>query len=297
MRRLFAAVTVIFMILSVSQPANADYTKIVWSAQDENLDEETFGAYDITQFFIAESDTDSNLLSFGIYTAKAPSAKSYEDPNSIGIALDFDNDGNGDYLLLTWWGHPLYPYAAKRTFARVVDAENGEQVASCNAAYASTTISGASRVTLSINKTCLPFPKNYGAYAFANDGVQNTFDVVPDNGLVSARAGWSLEERIYSYSYNKVITYSQSNLPLTDAMRGKISAFLAENPEAKKFICTSVRTASTSNYTSLQMRKMAKAMCSYAKQIKPALSTWTQSKLSQKSNAEGMLLVTIKGSY
>lgn len=85
-----------------------------------------------------------------------------------------------------------------------------------------------------------------------------------------------------------------SSFSLSSAQKAKIADVISQIPNSQKFVCTSVITDSTSRTNAVLYRKRAKAMCEYAKSLNPNLSTWFQSKKSEKRAAEGMLLITVK---
>ena len=81
---------------------------------------------------------------------------------------------------------------------------------------------------------------------------------------------------------------------LSSTVKARVKNYLESNRGVTKFICTSVRFSNTPRSTSIAMRVKAKAVCEYAKSLRPNLSIWHQSKVTTKSRAFGMQLVTLK---
>ena len=81
---------------------------------------------------------------------------------------------------------------------------------------------------------------------------------------------------------------------LSDIQKAEIEAVVKENPKAKKFICTGIRLAGTSDRMNLVVRKRAKEACDYAKELNPKLSTWYQSKTTTARSYNGRVLLVLK---
>lgn len=93
-------------------------------------------------------------------------------------------------------------------------------------------------------------------------------------------------------SISRTLGNKEVSSQLSGAHRTSIANFVADSPE--RLICTSIIGKNTSKTQAITLRKRAKAICDYAKKLKPSLSIWVQSKTTDNSNAIGMQLLTKK---
>ena len=81
---------------------------------------------------------------------------------------------------------------------------------------------------------------------------------------------------------------------VTETQKAEIRAVLEQLDGHTKFICTGARLAGQSEGMNLAVRMRARLVCEYAKSIRPDLSYWYQTKLTDKRNFNGRVIVVSK---
>lgn len=81
---------------------------------------------------------------------------------------------------------------------------------------------------------------------------------------------------------------------VTETQKAEIRAVLEQLDGHTKFICTGARLEGQSEGMNLAVRMRAKLVCEYAKSIRPDLSYWYQTKLTEKRNFNGRVIVVSK---
>lgn len=81
---------------------------------------------------------------------------------------------------------------------------------------------------------------------------------------------------------------------VTETQKAEIRAVLEQLDGHTKFICTGARLAGQSEGMNLAVRMRARLVCEYAKSIRPDLSYWHQTKLTDKRNFNGRVIVVSK---
>lgn len=97
----------------------------------------------------------------------------------------------------------------------------------------------------------------------------------------------------------QVIVKSLTDYPgrvreVTATQKSEIRAVLEQLDGHTKFICTGARLAGQSEGMNLAVRMRARLVCEYAKSIRPDLSYWYQTKLTDKRNFNGRVIVVSK---
>lgn len=81
---------------------------------------------------------------------------------------------------------------------------------------------------------------------------------------------------------------------VTQTQKAEIREVLSKLDGNTKFICTGARLAGQSEGMNLAVRMRAKLVCEYAKSLRPELSYWYQTKLTEKRNFNGRVIVVSK---
>ena len=81
---------------------------------------------------------------------------------------------------------------------------------------------------------------------------------------------------------------------VTETQKAEIRAVLEKLDRHTKFICTGARLAGQSERMNLAVRMRAKLVCEYAKSLRPDLSYWYQTKLTEKRSFNGRVIVVSK---
>lgn len=81
---------------------------------------------------------------------------------------------------------------------------------------------------------------------------------------------------------------------VTETQKAEIRAVLAQLDGNTKFICTGARLAGQPQGMNLAVRTRAKLVCEYAKSLRPDLSYWYQTKITEKRNFNGRVIVVSK---
>ena len=89
---------------------------------------------------------------------------------------------------------------------------------------------------------------------------------------------------------------SRGAVSLTRTQQDQVTRLVLDAPAAEKFICTAIRNASGSNADNILLRKQAKAVCDFAKKLRPELSVWVQSKPTTAMSFMGRILMNSKTS-
>lgn len=114
--------------------------------------------------------------------------------------------------------------------------------------------------------------------------------------LVLLSAGLPAQAAPAKYSvYQKTLAaFGTTSTALTASQRAEVRKALSASPDAEKFICTGIRLASQPTAVNILVRKRAKAACDYAKQLRPSLSVWFQTKPTNAPSYAGKVLLTVK---
>lgn len=81
---------------------------------------------------------------------------------------------------------------------------------------------------------------------------------------------------------------------VTETQKREIREVLAQLDGNTKFICTGARLANQSYRMNLAVRERAKLVCEYAKSLRPDLSYWYQTKVTEHRNFNGRVIVVSK---
>lgn len=81
---------------------------------------------------------------------------------------------------------------------------------------------------------------------------------------------------------------------VTETQKREIREVLAQLDGNTKFICTGARLKGQSQGMNLAVRERAKLVCEYAKTLRPDLSYWYQTKITDKRNFNGRVIVVSK---
>lgn len=81
---------------------------------------------------------------------------------------------------------------------------------------------------------------------------------------------------------------------VTETQKAEIRAVLEQLDGHTKFICTGASLPGQSEGMNRAVRMRAKLVCEYAKSIRPDLSYWYQTKLTEKRNFNGRVIVVSK---
>lgn len=97
----------------------------------------------------------------------------------------------------------------------------------------------------------------------------------------------------------QVIVKSLTDYPgrireVTATQKAEIRAVLEQLDGHTKFICTGASLPGQSEGMNRAVRMRAKLVCEYAKSIRPDLSYWYQTKLTEKRNFNGRVIVVSK---
>lgn len=97
----------------------------------------------------------------------------------------------------------------------------------------------------------------------------------------------------------RVVVKSLTDYPgrtrsVTETQKAEIRAVLEQLDGHTKFICTGARLAGQSEGMNLAVRMRAKLVCEYAKSLRPDLSYWYQTKITEKRNFNGRVIVVSK---
>lgn len=112
--------------------------------------------------------------------------------------------------------------------------------------------------------------------------------------LVASLATPAQSATKYSVSQKTLAAFGSTATTLSAKQRAQVKAAVNSNPAAEKFICTGIRLKSAPMSENIKVRKRAKAACDYAKQLKPALSTFFQNKPTNARSYAGKVLLTVK---
>ena len=81
---------------------------------------------------------------------------------------------------------------------------------------------------------------------------------------------------------------------VTETQKAEIRAVLERLDGNTKFICTGARVSDNPYRMNLAVRMRAKLVCEYAKSLRPDLSYWYQTKVTQHENFNGRVIVVSK---
>jgi hypothetical protein len=81
---------------------------------------------------------------------------------------------------------------------------------------------------------------------------------------------------------------------VTETQKAEIRAVLAQLEKNTKFICTGARLAGQPAGMNQVVRLRAKLVCEYAKSLRPDLSYWYQTKVTEHRNFNGRVIVVSK---
>ena len=185
LKKILTTVFVAGLIASGTSPANAN--EISWSDFDENTSIYNWGEFDVEFVGLAESSvyTDSFVI-FVQFEGPIPSdaySSTFFD-NYAGVGLDVNLDGVAD----------LYMFTEERRLetgalipTQVWDANNSRFLP-CDADYAKL---DDYLMGFRMQKSCAQFGARIGLEAFANDGILDSIDIVPDVGFFETDFPWS----------------------------------------------------------------------------------------------------------
>ena len=81
---------------------------------------------------------------------------------------------------------------------------------------------------------------------------------------------------------------------VTETQKAEIRSVLEKLDGNTKFICTGARVADNLYRMNVAVRMRAKLVCEYAKSLRPDLSYWYQTKVTQHENFNGRVIVVSK---
>ena len=81
---------------------------------------------------------------------------------------------------------------------------------------------------------------------------------------------------------------------VTNTQKAEIRAVLAQLDGNTKFICTGARIEGQPQGMNVVVRLRAKLVCEYAKSLRPDLSYWHQTKVTEHRNFNGRVIVVSK---
>lgn len=81
---------------------------------------------------------------------------------------------------------------------------------------------------------------------------------------------------------------------VTSTQKAEIRAVLSQLDGNTKFICTGARLEGQPQRMNVVVRLRAKLVCEYAKSLRPDLSYWYQTKVTQHRNFNGRVIVVSK---
>jgi len=118
---------------------------------------------------------------------------------------------------------------------------------------------------------------------------------VPSNGFssepesIAVSAGKSAPVIVKSLS-----DYPGRSLYVTETQKTQVRSVLEQLDGNTKFICTGARVIENPHRMNVAVRMRAKLVCEYAKSLRPDLSYWYQTKLTQHDNFNGRVIVVSK---
>lgn len=172
-------------MIAGATPAQAE--EITWSNFDDNTSIYNWAEFDVEFVGLAESAVRDD--SFVIYVqfegpipADAYSSTVFD--NYAGVGMDVNLDGNTD----------LYMFTEERDLitGNVIPTQvwdsNNSRFLSCDADYSKLT---DYLIGFRLQKSCAQFGSRLGLEAFANDGVLDSVDFVPDIGFFNVSIPWA----------------------------------------------------------------------------------------------------------
>jgi hypothetical protein len=93
----------------------------------------------------------------------------------------------------------------------------------------------------------------------------------------------------------KILTdYPGRMRSVTEKQKAEIKAVLEASQSNTKFICTGIRLEGQPQGMNVVVRLRAKLVCDYAKSLRPDMSFWYQSKITNTSSYNGRVMVSTK---
>ena len=122
-----------------------------------------------------------------------------------------------------------------------------------------------------------------------------TLVAVPSNGFPNETES----NEVSAARSAPVIVKSLSDYPgrgraVTETQKAEIRSVLEQLDGNTKFICTGARVVDNPYRMNVAVRMRAKLVCEYAKSLRPDLSYWYQTKLTEHENFNGRVIVVSK---
>ena len=93
----------------------------------------------------------------------------------------------------------------------------------------------------------------------------------------------------------KILTdYPGRARAVTDKQKSEIRAVLDQSKGNTKFICSGIRLEGQPQAMNRVVRLRAKLVCEYAKSLRPEMSFWYQTKITQKDSYNGRVMIASK---
>ena len=178
------AITAGFLVAGTT-PANAE--EIVWSDFDDSTSIYNWGEFDV-QFvgFMESVIRDDSFVIYVQFEGPIPQ-DAYSSPyfdNYAGVGMDVNLDGSTDLYMFTETRDMMTDEVIP---TQVWDANNSRHLG-CDASYIKIT---DDLMGFRLQKSCAQFGSRLGLEAFANDGILDSIDYVPDVGFFTVNVPWA----------------------------------------------------------------------------------------------------------
>ncbi len=181
MKKTAIAITTAFLVTGIASPAFADDP--IWSEYDSYTPSYSYDEYDVLYVGVEQDDSYPEMLAFhlqvdGPIYSSSFSSSYFED--YAGISIDLNLDGEIDALIST-----NYEYVFEGD-VEVTDVFYNDDFVDCYADY----FYLDDVITFRMDKVCLPFGDRFGFDGFANNGILDSIDIVPDTDFVIVNNVW-----------------------------------------------------------------------------------------------------------